>query len=57
MATQIIKAEDTKFYSSEEVAEFILDVMQNGNQELGVNDAGTFIDWLHNYLTDIAYGD
>ncbi len=57
MATQIIKAEDTKFYSSEEVAKFILDVMQNGNQELGVDDAGTFLDWLHGYLTDIAYGD
>ena len=56
MATEIISADNARFHSTEEVAEFILDVMQNGNEELGVNDAGTFLDWLENYLSHIAYG-
>ena len=54
MATEIISADNAKFHSVEEVAEFILDVMRNGNEELGVNDAFSFLDWLDKYLSDIA---
>lgn len=54
MATEIISADNAKFHSTEEVAEFILDVMRNGNEELGVNDAFSFLDWLDEYLSDIA---
>ena len=35
----------------------ILDVMEKGDEKLGVNDAFSFIDWLHDYLSDIVYGD
>lgn len=57
MVTEIISADNAKFHSTEEVAEFILDVMRNGNEELGVNDAFSFLDWLEDYLSDIVYGN
>ena len=57
MAKKIIKAKDANKVSSEELAEFILDTMRNGNDELGVNDSFSFLDWLEKYLSDIAYGD
>lgn len=57
MAKKIIKAKDANKVSSEELAEFILDTMRNGNDELGVNDSFSFLDWLEEYLSDIAYGD
>lgn len=40
----------------EDLAEYVLDVMMNGSDELGVNDAFSFTDWLQNYLSEIAYG-
>lgn len=40
----------------DELAEYVLDVMMNGSEELGVYDAMSFNDWLQNYLNDIAYG-
>ena len=49
-------AKGKKCKTVEELAEYVLDVMENGNEGLGVNDAGTFLDWLQNYLGDIAYG-
>ncbi len=57
MATKKIKADNAKLFSVEELAEFILDTMRNGNEELGVNDASSFLDWLDEYLSDIVYGD
>lgn len=57
MTTEIISADNVKFHSTEEVAEFILDTMRKGNEELGVNDAFSFLDWLDNYLSDIVYGN
>ena len=57
MATEIISANKTKFHSVEEISEFILDVMRKGNEELGVNDAFSFLDWLDGYLSDIVYGN
>ena len=57
MATEIISADNAKFNSTEEVAEFILDTMRNGNEDLGVIDAFSFLDWLENYLSDIVYGN
>lgn len=57
MTKKIIKAKDANKVSSEELAEFILDTMRNGNDELGVNDSFSFLDWLEEYLSDIAYGD
>ena len=57
MATEIISADNAKFHSTEEVAEFILDTMRNGNEDLGVIDAFSFLDWLENYLSDIVYGN
>lgn len=57
MTTEIISADNVKFHSTEEVAEFILDTMRNGNEELGVNDAFSFLDWLEDYLNDIVYGN
>jgi hypothetical protein len=56
MTTKIIRADKVKLHSSEEIAEFILDVMRNGNEKLGVNDAFSFLDWLDGYLNDIVYG-
>lgn len=40
----------------DELAEYVLDVMMNGSEELGVYDAMSFYDWLENYLSYIAYG-
>lgn len=40
----------------EELAEYVLDVMMNGSEELNVYDAMSFNDWLENYLSYIAYG-
>ena len=57
MATEIISADNAKFNSTEEVAEFILDTMRNGNEDLGVIDAFSFLDWLEDYLSDIVYGN
>lgn len=57
MATKKIKADNAKLFSVEELAEFLLDTMRNGNEELGVNDASSFLDWLDEYLSDIVYGD
>lgn len=57
MATKNIKADKAKLFSVEELAEFILDTMRNGNEELGVNDAFSFLDWLDEYLSDIVYGN
>lgn len=57
MTTEIISADKAKFHSVEEISEFILDIMRNGNEKLGVNDAFSFIDWLENYLSDIVYGN
>lgn len=45
-----------KFKTVEEMAEYILNIMLNGSEELGINDACTFNDWLIDYLSDIAYG-
>ncbi len=52
-----MKSKGKKFKNVEEMSEYILDVMDNGNEKLGVNDAFSFIDWLHDYLSDIVYGD
>ncbi len=57
MATEIISADKAKFHSVEEISEFILDTMRNGNQDLGVIDAFSFLDWLEDYLNDIVYGN
>ena len=57
MVTEIISADNAKFHSVEEISEFILDVMRKGNEELGVNDAFSFLDWLDGYLSDIVYGN
>jgi len=57
MSTEIISADKAKFHSVEEISEFILDTMRNGNQDLGVIDAFSFLDWLEDYLNDIVYGN
>ena len=57
MATEIISADNAKFHGVEEISEFILDTMRNGNEDLGVIDAFSFLDWLENYLSDIVYGN
>lgn len=45
-----------KFKTVEEMAEYVLDIMDNGSEELEVNDAFSFLDWLKDYLQDITYG-
>jgi len=57
MATKKIKADNAKLFSVEELAEFLLDTMRNGNEDLGVIDAFSFLDWLEDYLSDIVYGN
>ena len=49
-------AKGKKFKTVEEMAEYMLDIALNGSEELGINDACSFNDWLINYLSDIAYG-
>ena len=50
-------AKGKKFKKVDDMAEYILDIMENGNDEFEVNDSGSFLDWLNDYLRDIAYGD
>ena len=52
-----MKSKGKKCRNVKEMSEYILDVMDKGNKKLGVNDASSFIDWLYDYLCDIAYGD
>jgi len=52
-----MKAKGKKFKNVKQMSEYILDVMEKGDEKLGVIDAFSFNDWLHNYLSDIVYGD
>lgn len=52
-----MKAKGKKCRNVKEMSEYILDVMDKGDEKLGVNDAFSFIDWLRDYLNDIVYGD